>query len=149
MKMVFLCMKHRTKLVESPQYADAMWNRLMLLAREKFDQMAWNDMFLMHGNAFEVATILLRHESASNDSVERYVRTATEFAYSLRKSTYPSDLPLFIAMVKDALKEHGAQQPLDTLLTPLTDVAFTPLNEVDLWMHTLFAAGANAEQTRH
>lgn len=131
-KNLFLCPKQRKKLVSQPDQAVTDWSKALSNARFQVEEGNWDKAVLFHGCALEIADILLSHKP-HNDAISRYIRTAVEFTYTLRHCSYPTDLPLLIAIVKDKLQEILSRAKTNTLIKPLTDVAFLPLSELNHW----------------
>ena len=137
MKANFLCKQHRQELINQPKCAEDTWLKLMNNGRGKAYQQDWNSAAIVFGNAFETAEILLS-QTATDREVNRYVYTATEFAYALRNCGYPSDLQMLVAIAEQHLSQALYPAQVQLLLKPLTDVAFSPMEEVNHWMQKLY-----------
>ena len=89
----FLCPKHKQAFVDKPEYAEVIWARLINEAQHQVSLYEWNKAVIIYGNAFEICDILLM-KSNDNNAIKRYLRTAIEFAYVLRKCSYTSDVSI-------------------------------------------------------
>lgn len=145
----FLCDKHRALALHNPEQSKRLCCKLRAMARGYIGQQRWDEAVPVCGTAFEAADILLRHDDTSKQATERYLRSAIELSYTLRKSRHEPDLGAMIALVEQRLAPHYAPAPLQTMLAPLIDIAFSPLADVDEWMEVLLAMDDAHRQTRH
>ncbi|MFT7372614.1 MAG: hypothetical protein ACI9T9_001301 [Oleiphilaceae bacterium] len=146
--MNFMCEKHRDKLTEDPKAATVLWCRLMFLARHQAKAQAWQKSIISYGNALDAAHVIFENDPASPE-VSRYIRTASELAYAIRKCNYPCDIQLVIAEVKHNLKKSLYPANVQLLLIPLTDIAYSPLQEVHQWMKEVFEADIDSQSYNH
>jgi hypothetical protein len=113
------------------------------------DQQRWAEAVTMCGTALETADILLHHDDIKAQAIERYIRCAIELTYTLRKSRHQPDLSALVELVQHRLAPRMSAATLAHTLTPLADIAFAPLTEVDTWMELLRAMDNAHHQTRH
>lgn len=132
-----MCAKHRKKLIEAPESAIVIWYRLMSLARHQAKTQEWQKSVISYGNALDTAQIIFENDPASHE-VSRYIRTASELAYTIRQCNYPCDLQVVVAVVKNNLERSLYPANIQLLLRPLTDIAYSPISEVNRWMKALF-----------
>ena len=124
----FLNPEHRQIMACKPQYANVIWLGLMSAARKQIDVEAWDFAVVAYCDAFEVAEIILSKKTNSHE-INRYVRTATEFIYSLRRCSFNSDVPCLVALIKEQLSKKLALEKVELLCESLTEIAYLPLSE--------------------
>lgn len=134
-----MCEKHREKLSEDPKNAVMMWSKLINLARHQAAHGQWHKCINSYGNAFDAAEIIFESDVPST-AVNRYIRTACEFAYAIRQCNYPCDLSLFAALIKRKLEKNLYPASILFLIRPLKDIISAPMDEVDRWMEALIEA---------
>jgi hypothetical protein len=142
--MRFLCTDHRRELNRNPKQAAKMWQELISQGRKLFHLEHWEQAVMIYGNAFEVSEILISN-SQTKYSIDRYLRTALEFAYVLRKSQTPCNLNAFLPHVKKHLSLLNSPQPLSHLLQPINEVVTLPIHMADFWLRELLSLD-NIEQ---
>lgn len=125
------------------------WSQLIQNGRVQIEQADWNAAAITYGNAFEQVEALFSTNPNREYAIESYIRTAVEFAYSLRKSTYTCDLSALLGIVKYRLEQEPCIASLDELLLPLRDISFAPVSEIDRWVQILFAMDAAKLHTKH
>lgn len=145
----FLCDKHRALALHNPEQSKRLCCKLRAMARDYINQQRWDEAIPVCGTAFETADILLRHDSNSKQATEHYLRSAIELSYTLRKSRHQPDLSAMVDLVRQRLAPLHPPAPLQSLLAPLVDIAFSPLGDVDEWMEMLLAMDDAHRQTRH
>ncbi len=101
--MKFICDRHREIYASDPQAALQFWNRSLALARQKVLHAQWGEASVIYGNAFEAAEILLGADVCNKRALTRYLQTAEEFAYALRKNTCINEVGLLITSVRNRL----------------------------------------------
>jgi len=146
--MNFMCEKHRDKLSGNPKAATALWYRLMFLARHQAKTQEWQKSIISYGNALDAAQVIFESDPTSPE-VSRYIRTASELAYTMRKCNYPFDIKRVVAEVTDNLKKNLYPANVQLLLSPLTDIAYSPLQEVHQWMKAVFEADIHSQSYSH
>lgn len=104
---------------------------------------------MTYGSAFDLVEALFLTNPNREYAIESYIRTALEFAYSLRKSTYNCNLEALLGIVTHCLEQEPELPVLDSLLAPLRDISFAPVSEIDRWIQVLFAMDAAKSQTQH
>ncbi len=136
--MGFLCQKLRKALSLNHKKAMSSWHETVFRARLCVSDENWENAILIYGSAFEISEILLS-QKPDNSAVNRYMRTALEFAYSLRYSPSRCDLNALTDIVEERLSIEILSQPIEKWLTPLQDVIHSPLHQVEHWMQMLFS----------
>jgi hypothetical protein len=146
--MKYLCDSHRDEFANNPQQAAQAWRGIIVQARELFHMQAWEKASVVYGNAFEIAELLLS-SNPSQYSVDRYLRSALEYAYSLRKHDAKMNLGSLIVHVKNHIRgiQHTMAVPL--LLEPLEEVIKLPLNLADYWMQSLLSLDTIESRVLH
>lgn len=132
----FLCPKHKQAFVNEPKYAEEIWTRLMNEAQNQVGLYEWSKAVIIYGNAFEISDILLK-ESNDNNAIKRYLRSAIEFSYVLRKCSYTSDVSILYSFVSTTLKQHLYPADCKLILQPLNNIAFSTLHEPKHWINIL------------
>jgi hypothetical protein len=135
--MNFMCKKHRDKLSEDPKSATELWCRLMYLARRQAKTNERRKSVISYGNALDAAQIIFQSDPTSPE-VNRYIGTASELVYIIRQCDYPCDIQGLVVTVTSNLKKSLYPANVQLLLRPLTEIAYSPLSEVDQWMQAVF-----------
>lgn len=144
----FLCNRHRQQLVNQPQLAIHTWEKLITAARFSADKRLWSKASIIYGHALEVASLIILSRPNKGEA-KRYIRTAIEFAYVLRQNRPDTDLQLLIAIVKDYIAENTVEIRVDALLSPLIEMAFSPMVELRRWINLLRAEEESQLQAIH
>ena len=110
----------------------------MFQAGELFHTGDWEQASLIYRNAFEISELLLSSDP-SQFSVDRYLRTALEFAYCLRKDNERINLESFIYHVKNHIKTTKHAMGIAMHMQPLQDVVNLPIHVADFWMKSLLS----------
>jgi hypothetical protein len=137
-RMNYLCDGHRDEFVNNPQQAVQAWKEIILQARESYHLQDWERSTLVYGNAFEISELLLS-SYPTQFSVDRYLRTALEFAYSLRKGREDADLDAFVVHVKGNVETIKHTMAISMLMQPLEEVIKLPIDVADFWMKSLLS----------
>lgn len=132
-----LCAQHKDNLKNNPAQAIQLWNQLVLSARKKIILEEWQQATSIYERASETAEILFQTNPTIYEA-NRYIQTITERCYALRCSHTPAHLSRLVQAAKYQLKSHLLFEYSNDLLKPLVDVAFSPMNQVNQWMKTLF-----------
>ncbi|WP_049721202.1 hypothetical protein [Gilvimarinus polysaccharolyticus] len=148
-KNQFLCSKHRALVLHNPAQSRQLCLKLRAMGRGYITERRWDDAVSAYGAALETADILLSHDDYNKQATERYLRCAIELSYTLRKSRHNPDMNAIIHLVQQRLTPYYAPAPLQTMLVPLIDIAFSPLAEVDDWIEMLFILDNTAPHTHH
>ena len=135
--MKFLCKTCRANLTTDSERALQFWNKACQVASMHSEALQWESAITAYGNALEAAEILLKQKHNVKFDLERYIRTAQEMTYALRKGGYFADMDILADMVEACLLEERLTRPLKWYLRPLKDVANNPICAVDMWMRTL------------
>lgn len=129
----------------NPARNQLLCDKLLLAARAELLHERWAEAIPYYGTAFEASQLLLNPAAsaapASPDNVrqQQYLRIALELIYACRKCRHTIDLAELIELTKRPLALTMAPIPLQQLMAPLIDVAFSPLPSVDQWMRRLLA----------
>ena len=146
--MRYLCNNHRDEFTNNPQQAAEAWQVIMLQARELFHVGDWQKATVIYGNAFEISELLLKHNQ-SQFSVDRYLRSALEFAYAARKSQVTSNLNALINHVQRTIKNIQHSMALTQLIQPIDEVINLPIHLADHWMQALLSLDSIEERVLH
>lgn len=144
----FLCPKHKQAFKDKPEYAEMIWTRLMNEAQHQVSLLEWNKAVVIYGNAFEISDILLK-ESDDNNAIKRYLRTAIEFTYVLRKCSYSKDVSTLVSFVTETLTQHLYPAECRLILQPLNNIAFSTLHEPQQWSNILKYMSESYSKTVH
>lgn len=144
----FLCPKHKQAFINKPAYAEIIWTRLINEAQNQVGLYQWNKAVIIYGNAFEISDLLLK-ESNDNNAIKRYLRTAIEFAYVLRKCSYTSDVSILVTFVSETLTQHLYPADNKLILQPLNNIAFSTLHEPKNWINILKSMSESYSKTLH
>ena len=147
--MKFLCDHHRQHYIKDPQAALNFWAKTLGMARAKASDALWGEASLIYGNAYEAAQILLDTDSRSGRALTRYLQTATEFAFSLRKNTCVNELGQLVALMREQLRFRLSQHQLEICIDSLMGVASLPEEDVDEWIDITLSMEAARESTLH
>lgn len=139
------------------QYDLEDWQKTIESARRQVSGSHWNGAVRDYRKAFEIAEQMISQDACIMDGAKRYVRTAIELAYCLRRSNHKSnhendhegDLQILVAIVRKCLQQKWLACPVDPLVAPLNNVAFMPRSEIDYWMQVLFSLEAKKGKTLH
>ena len=136
--MKYLCDLHRGEFVNNPQQAIQAWQVVIQQARALFHAKDWERASVAYGNAFEISELLLSC-SGSAFSVDRYLRSALEYAYALRKEQASVNFHLLVCHVENHIQgiKHTLSVPM--LIKPLEEVILMPINLADFWMVSLLS----------
>ncbi len=146
--MRFLCTDHRRVLNSNPKQAAQLWQELILQGRGLFHLQYWDQAVVVYGNAFEISEMLIAN-SQTKYSIDRYLRTALEFAYVLRKNQSPCNLKAFPPHVKKQLSLLNTEQPISHLMQPIEEVIDLPLHMADFWLRELLSLDSINQQVLH
>ena len=146
--MKYLCDGHREAFSNNPEQAKQAWQNIVFQARELFHTVDWEQASLVYGNAFEISELLLSSDP-SQFSVDRYLRTAFEFAYCLRKDNARIDLESFIFHVKNHVDSTQHAMGIAMLIQPLQDVVNLPIHVTDFWMKSLLSLDSIDSRVLH
>ena len=146
--MRYLCKDHRQEFSRNPKRAAQSWQEVIMRARTLFHLQHWDQASVIYGNAFEIAEILLTN-SQSQFSVDRYLRSALEFAYTLRKSQTPCELEAFLPHVKQQLARAKTKVDLPYLTQPIEEVINLPIHMADHWLTALLSLDAIEHRVLH
>jgi hypothetical protein len=135
--MKFMCNMCRQHLAAEPERAYDFWKGAVRKANKNRDALQWDAAITAYGNALDAADILLDQKDSPKEDLERYLRTAQEMTYALRKGGYFGDLDAFVLTVEARLSDEVLPKPVVWYLRPLKDVAENPICAVDMWMNTL------------
>ncbi len=117
-------------------------------ARSLFHLQHWDQAVVIYGNAFEISEILLTN-SQSKFSIDRYLRTALEFAYAMRKSQTPCNLESFLRHVKKQIALTKTTTDLSYLIQPIEEVINLPIHMADHWLTALLSLDAIEHRVLH
>ncbi|MBU2887095.1 hypothetical protein KO507_15100 [Gilvimarinus agarilyticus] len=112
--------------------------RLQTKARKHLQAQQWGLAVKDYATALEVADTMLQAPHTQKFAIERYLRTALELIYAMRKYKPNTDLGELIETVKQRLQPLLAPVPAEVVIAPLIDVAFSPIDDVDDWIQMLF-----------
>jgi hypothetical protein len=135
--MKFICEECRIHLTADSEYALQFWNKAWRSASLYSDARQWDNAVFAFGNALDAADILLKQKYNLKHDLERYIRTAQELTYVLRKGGYFNDIDTLAMVVETRLAEENLVRPMKWYMRPLRDVANNPICAVDMWMRTL------------
>jgi len=110
----------------------------MLQAREVFHIQDWQKAAIIYGNAFEISELLLVSNPTAF-SVDRYLRTALEFAYALRKNKVVTNLNPLIPHIKNNIRNIKHSMAMEFLIQPVEEVINLPIHLSDHWMKSLLS----------
>lgn len=136
--MKYLCDQHRSEFANNPKQATHAWKVIIDQARQLFHTQDWENASRVYGNAFEISELLLVSERTAF-SVDRYLRSALEYAYVLRKEGAGVDLSALISHVSQNIKNVKHTLSLELLVKPLEDVIRMPMHLADFWMLSLLS----------
>lgn len=146
--MKYLCDSHRDEFSNNPQQAAQAWRGIIVQARELFHLEEWARASVVYGNAFEISELLLR-SNPSQFSVDRYLRSALEYAYSLRKHNPEMGLGSLIVHVKNNIRGLQHTMSVPQLVEPLEEVIKLPINLADFWMYSLISLDSIESRVVH
>ncbi|UTF60605.1 hypothetical protein [Gilvimarinus sp. DA14] len=148
-KKPFLCARHKTLAQQNPARCRALVKRLHSEGRQALHTAQYRKAIPYLGAAFESAEILLQQETVAHSDIDRYLKLSLELIYACRKSDYPIHTPELVELVKRQLEPHYSLRHTQKLLTPLLDVAFTPMAAVDEWVQTMLALDERQQHPLH
>ena len=93
---------------------------------------------VIYGNAFEISELLLSQDP-TRFSVDRYLRSALEFAYVLRKNKTKSNLTTLISHVEKNINHIKHTMAVPMLMQPIDEVINLPIHLSDHWMQSLLS----------
>ncbi len=146
--MRYLCKDHRKEFSRNPKQAAQSWQEIIMRARSLFHLQHWDQAVVIYGNAFEISEILLTN-SQTKFSIDRYLRTALEFAYALRKSQTPCNLEAFLPHVKKQMALTKTCDNLSYLIQPIEEVINLPIHMADHWLTALLSLDAIEHRVLH
>ncbi len=146
--MRYLCNSHRAQFINDPHHAAQSWQLIMLQAREIFHLQDWQKAAIVYGNAFEISELLLvSHPTAF--SVDRYLRTALEFAYALRKNQTDTNLNALIPHITENIQNIKHSMAMSFLIQPVEEVINLPIHLSDHWMQSLLSLDSLDHRVLH
>jgi hypothetical protein len=146
--MRFMCQKHKNQLADHPESAIIAWFQLMAAARSHTDMREWQSSINAYGNALDVAEVIFASDPSSLE-VNRYIRTAIEFIYTIRSSHYPADIDDLVESITGCLQKQLYPAHIELLLRPINDIAFKPLPQIERWMDALFLEDKKKKYSIH
>ncbi|MCP8898498.1 hypothetical protein [Gilvimarinus xylanilyticus] len=122
---------------QQPMDTGMLGCRLQTQARKHLQKKCWALAVKDYAAALEVADTMLADPVTQKFAIERYLRAALELIYALRKHKPDTDLSELIETVKHRLQPLLAPLPVEVMIAPLIDVAFSPIRDVDEWIDML------------
>lgn len=104
----------------------AAWQTLVDQARQKINEADWEGACVIYKQAFVIAeTMMCKQECSKSCAVNRYLNTAEEFAFVMKKSNFDCALAVFAAQIKDNLEQQETQLSHAELAQRLNSLAST------------------------
>lgn len=122
---------------------------LQTKARKHLQARQWGPAVKDYAAALEVADTMLKDPVTRKFAIERYLRTALELTYAMRKYKPETDVSDLIETVKQRLQPLFSPLPAEVVIAPLVDVAFSPIEDVDDWISMLFSYEASGQTMPH
>ncbi len=123
---------------QQPLDAGMLGCRLQTKARKHLQARQWGLAVKDYATALEVADTMLKDPVTQKFAIERYLRSALELIYAMRKYKPDTDISELIETVKQRLQPLFAPLQAEVVIAPLIDVAFSPISDVDEWISMLF-----------
>ena len=147
--MKFLCAHHRQMYQQNAHHAFNFWVKALGMARIRVGEKNWPAASVMYGHAYEVAQIMLSSEANTEKSLGRFLSTAIEFGYSLRKNNCADELANLIACVEEELRCYASAGELKLLLRPLNELTDKSETELDEWIDWTLCIDMGANRIIH
>ncbi|VUD40866.1 hypothetical protein TDB9533_00369 [Thalassocella blandensis] len=140
----YLCKKHQRAITNNPQFAKQAWQKFRLSALQFMLKGDWDSALASATSALETADKLLTspYLTDRHQEIQRFVRTAMDYIFVLRKSSQHTDLQTLVEIFQQRLSKASNNKYSDIhlakYLTPIQDIAFAPLEEAEYWMSVLY-----------
>ena len=111
------------------------WQYLIEQAREKIKHSDWDGACIAYKEAFAITEKLLCNQCNQNCSepcdISRYLNTAEEFAFAMRKNNFDCALEVFISQIKEKIADKESKLAITDLTRRLMALASSPKQELD------------------
>lgn len=113
------------KLAEQAQ--QSTWQSLITQARDKINEADWEGACVLYKQAFTIAeNMMCKQNCSKNCAVNRYLKTAEEFAFVMKKSNFDCALALFVGQIEDNIAQQEINLSSAELNHRLNELAFSP-----------------------
>lgn len=147
--MRFLCEGCCAQLSSCPEKAKDFWNRTWNKGSAYRCSAQWERAVVAYGNSLDAAQIILRQSKVPVEDLERYLRTAQELIYAMRKGGYYGDIDSFLTDVSETIETITLPRPKGWYLRSVQAVADNPICAVDAWMKSLSESSFEAGSSVH
>ena len=80
-----------------------------------------------------------KYQNCCSVAVDRYLRSALEYAYALRKEQASVNFHLLVCHVENHIQDIKHTLSVPMLMKPLEEVIHMPINLADFWMVSLLS----------
>jgi len=124
-------MKHMDSQLVPIKLADqtqqSAWQSLIAQARHKINEADWEGACVLYRKAFTIAETMMCKQGCSKQcAVNRYLKTAEEFAFVMKKSNFDCALALFVGQIEDNIAQQEINLSSAELNHRLNELAFSP-----------------------
>lgn len=134
---------------QQPMDTGMLGCKLQSRARKYLNNHQWQFAVRDYAAALEVADTMLNEPESRSFAIERYMRAALELIYAVRKHKPHTDLSVLIDTTQKRLAPFFSPTPIELVTAPLVDVAFSPISDVDDWIHMLLSYEARGQPLPH
>jgi len=112
---------------QADQTQQSAWQSLIAQARCKINEADWEGACVLYKQAFTIAETMMCKQSCSKQcAVNRYLKTAEEFAFVMKKSNFDCALALFVGQIEDNIAQQEINLSSTELNNRLNELAFAP-----------------------
>jgi len=115
------------QLKQVDQIQQNRWQLLIAQARGKINEADWEGACVLYKQAFTIAeSMMCKQNCSKNCAVNRYLKTAEEFAFVMKKSNFDCALALFVGQIEDNIAQQEVNFSSAELSHRLNELAFSP-----------------------
>lgn len=134
---------------EQLEYMTNAWSETLGEARKLLFGQQWQPAVIQYWRAYGMAEQLLKESLCKNCAIKGYTRTLVELAYVLRKNQQEEKLSAIAELAKPIWDMQLTLALSQELIAIITNIAYAPIVQIDVWIDGLFAMDVAAMQPLH
>lgn len=125
------------------------WSERLCVARKFLFSQEWQEAVNHYWQAYDIAERLLKEPLCKNCAIKGYIRTLAELAYVMRKNQQQQKLPAIIELAQPVWRAQLTSTLVQELIAIVTNIAYAPIAQIDVWIDALFAMDTAVNQPLH
>lgn len=134
---------------EQLEHMTNAWSEMLSEARKSLFGQQWQPAVTQYWRAYGMAEQLLKESLCKNCAIKGYIRTLVELAYVLRKNQQEEKLSAIAELAKPTWDVQLTVALSQELIAIITNIAYAPIVQIDVWIDGLFAMDVAATQPLH